>query len=149
MKASTLIKDSRNHLDRRKRPTPIISKFTVSGGRRKLVRRDYDKKTHLFVDLYSTRLFIAVLGLLLLSGFDAYMTLTLIYQGSVYEANPLMAYFLNYGIFHFTIAKLVITIASICVLCLFKNVRLTRIGLPVALKIYVLIVAYEFYIFMI
>jgi len=149
MKTITSTKDNRNRSDRRKTPTSIISRYTVSGGRRKIIRRDYEKGKHFFVDLYSTRLFIAVLTLLLLSGFDAYMTLTLIDQGSVYEANPFMAYFLDYGIFHFTAAKLIITIASICILCLFKNVRLTRIGLPVAINIYILIVAYEFYIFLI
>jgi hypothetical protein len=149
MKASTITKDSRNHSDRRKTPTPIISRHSLYGGQRKIIRRDYEKGKHLFVDLYSTRLFIAVLALLLLSCFDAYMTLTLIQKGSVYEANPFMAYFLDYGIFHFTAAKLIITIASICILCLFKNVRLTRIGLPVAINIYILIVAYEFYLFLI
>ena len=148
MKA-TNTKDSRNQSDRRITPTPVISKYTLHGGQRKIIRRDYDKGNHLFVDLYSTRLFIAVLDLLLLSGFDAYMTLTLISKGNVYEANPLMAYFLDYGILHFTVAKLIITIASICILCVFKNVRLTRIGLPVAIKIYIVIVAYEFYLFLI
>jgi hypothetical protein len=148
MMETAITTDFRNHTDRRKAPTPIISRFSLYGGRRKIIRRGYDKGGHLFVDLYSTRLFIAVLALLLLSVFDAYMTLTLINRGSVYEANPLMAYFLDYGIFHFTAAKLIITITAICILCLFKNVRLTRIGLPVAIKIYILIVAYEFYIFL-
>ena len=148
MKA-TSTKDSRNQSDRRITPTPVISKYTLYGGQRKIIRRDYEKGNHIFVDLYSTRLFIAVLVLLLLSGFDAYMTLTLINKGNVYEANPLMAYFLDYGILHFTVAKLIITIASICILCVFKNVRLTRIGLPVAIKIYIVIVAYEFYLFLI
>ena len=149
MESTTITNNSRNQSDRRKTPTPVISKFTISGGQRKTIRRDYDKGTHLFVDLYSTRLFIAVLVLLLLSCFDAYMTLTLIDRGTVYEANPFMAYFLDHGIFHFTAVKLIITIASICILCLFKNVRLTRIGLPLAINIYILIVVYEFYIFLI
>jgi len=149
METTISTKDSRNQLDRRKTPTPIISRYSLSGGQRRTIRRDYDKGTHLFVDLYSTRLFIAVLVLLLLSCFDAYMTLTLIDQGRVYEANPLMAYFLDHGIFHFTVAKLILTITSICILCLFKNVKLTRIGLPFAINIYLLIIAYEFYIFLI
>ena len=149
MKTTTSTKDSRNQSDRRSTPTPVISRYTLQGGQRKTVRRDYEKGKHLFVDLYSTRLFIAVLVLLLLSCFDAYMTLTLIDRGSVYEANPLMAYFLDYGIMHFTAAKLIMTITAICILCLFKNVRLTRIGLPLAINIYLLIVAYEFYIFLI
>jgi hypothetical protein len=125
MMETAITKDSRNQSDRRNSPTPIFSRFAIYGGQRKIIRRGYDKGEHLFVDLYSTRLFIAVLALLLLSVFDAYMTLTLIDRGSVYEANPFMAYFLDHGIFHFT-----------------------RIGLPVAIKIYILIVAYEFYLFL-
>ncbi len=149
MMETAITKDSRNQSDRRNSPTPIFSRFAIYGGQRKIIRRGYDKGEHLFVDLYSTRLFIAVLALLLLSVFDAYMTLTLIDRGNVYEANPFMAYFLDHGIFHFTAVKLIITIVAICILCLFKNVRLTRIGLPVAIKIYILIVAYEFYLFLI
>ncbi|UCH82454.1 MAG: hypothetical protein JSW20_07425 [Nitrospiraceae bacterium] len=140
---------SRTKQDRRVSPTPIISKYSIKGGRRRIVRRNDDKTAHIFVDLYSTRLFMIVLSLLFLSLFDAYMTLTLISKGKVYEANPFMAYFLDHGILHFTVVKLFITIASICILCIFKNVRLTRIGLPVAIKIYILIVAYECYLFMI
>ncbi len=149
MKSTTVTKNSRNQSDRRETPTPIFSRFTLYGGQRKIIRRDLDRGKHLFVDLYSTRLFIAVLALLLLSGFDAYMTLTLIKRGGVYEANPFMAYFLEHGIVHFTVAKLFITIGSLCILCLFKNVWLTRIGLPVAIKIYVVIIAYEFYLYLI
>jgi hypothetical protein len=149
MRFSFIRNDSKKRTDRRKTPTPIFSKYTFYGGRRKIIRRSDDKRKHLFVDLYSTRLFVAVLALLLLSGFDACLTLSLISRGHVYEANPFMAYFLDHGIFHFTVVKLIITITAICILCLLKNVRLTRIGLPIAIKIYILIVAYEFYLFLI
>jgi len=145
---NTQFKDnsSRELKDRRNRPTPLFSKYTFIGGQRKSVRRGEDKKRHLFVDLYSTRLLIAIIALLVLSCLDAYLTLVLIGKGKVIEANPVMAYFLDLGILPFTTIKFVITAFSLTILCLFKNVRATRISLPFALKIYLAIIAYEAYL---
>jgi hypothetical protein len=134
--------------DRRNSPTPIISKYTFSGGRRKTIRRKSDKKTHIFVDVYSTRLLIAVLSLLALSSLDACLTLALIEKGTVVEANPVMAFLLDYGVLPFSLIKFVITAMALIVLCLLKNVRITRIGLPVAIKIYLAVIIYEIYLYM-
>lgn len=146
---STAGRNSRLILDRRKCPTPIISRYTFYGGRRKSIRRKRDKKTIIYVDLYSTRLMMAVLSLLLLSCLDAYLTLELIAKGHVVEANPIMAFFLDYGTTPFTVVKFVITACCLIILCLFKNVKITRICLPFALKMYMIVIAYEFYLFMI
>jgi hypothetical protein len=139
----------RSGTDRRNCPTPIFSRYTIKDGRRKTIRRVKDKKIHLFVDLYSTRLLIAVLFLFSLSCLDAFLTLALINRGTVYEANPVMAYFLGYGIMPFTFTKFAITASAISVLCLFKNVSLTRISVPLAIKIYVAVIIYELYLFII
>jgi len=135
--------------DRRKCPTPIVSRYTFHGGRRKTVRRESEKKIYIYVDLYSTRLLIAAITLLLLSCLDAYFTIELIGKGHVIEANPVMAFFLDYGTKPFTVVKFVTTAFCLTILCLFKNVKITRICLPLAIKMYVLVIAYEFYLFMI
>jgi hypothetical protein len=140
---------SREYSDRRQTPTPVFSRYSLSGGRRRLVRRSEDKKKHLFVDLYSARLLIAIVLLMCLSSLDAYLTLELIERGKVIEANPIMAYFLNIGIMPFTTIKFVVTAMALIVLCVFKNVPVTRISLPVAIKIYMGVIAYECYLFMI
>jgi len=140
---------SRVSSDRRRCPTPVISKYTFSGGKRKKARREEDKKKCIFVDLYSTRLLIAVSFLLSLSCIDAYLTLALIEKGSVVELNPLMAFFLNFGVFQFSAIKFIITALSLIVLCLFKNVNITRIAVPVAMKIYLIVIMYELYLYMI
>ncbi len=139
--------NSRVITDRRKQPTPIVSKYTFSGGQRKIVRRSPDKQKHLFVDLYSTRLLLIVIALLLLSCTDAFLTLELINKEVAYEANPIMASVLSYGVLPFNIVKFTMTAFALIVLCLFKNAKITRISLPVLIKIYVAIVAYEFYLF--
>jgi hypothetical protein len=135
--------------DRRKCPTPIIGRYAFFGGSRKTIRRQAERKKHLFVDLYSTRLLIAVMCILLLSCIDAYLTLELIGKGSAVEANPFMAFFLEYGILPFTLTKFIITAFSLTILCLSKNSRITRICLPIAINMYLLVVIYEFYLFII
>lgn len=140
---------NRGFQDRRKCPTPMISRFTFYGGRRKTVRRTEDKKEHIYVDLYSTRLLVAVLSLLLLSSLDAFLTLALIDKGHAVEANPLMAMLLDYGTTPFAVIKFTITAFALIILCVFKNVKITRVCLPCAIKMYVCVVLYELYLFMI
>jgi hypothetical protein len=139
----------RESSDRRRCPTPVISKYTFTGGKRKKARREGDKKKCIFVDLYSTRLLIAVSFLLSLSCVDAYLTLALIEKGSVVELNPLMASFLNVGVFQFSLIKFIITALSLIILCLFKNVNITRIAVPVIMEIYLIVIVYEFYLYII
>ncbi len=141
-------KNNRLLVDRRKCPTPIISRYTLYGGRRKSVRREKEKKDFIYVDLYSARLLIVVVSLLILSCLDAYLTLELIGKGHVVEANPVMAFFLEYSTTAFTVVKFFITACCLIILCLFKNNKVTRISLPVAIKMYILVIAYEFYLFM-
>ncbi len=140
--------EKRDTADRRKSPTPVISRYTFFGGRRKAVRRESDKNRHLFVDLYSAGLLLYVLTLLCLSILDAYLTLVLIEKGKVVEANPVMAGFLGYGIMHFTIVKFVITAAALIILTVLKNLRLTRLSLPFALYLYIAVIIYEIYLYM-
>ncbi len=146
--SSQFTDENRDSSDRRRRPTPIISRFTFIDGKRKLIRRDKDKKGHLFVDLYSTRLLLIVVLLLGMSCLDAFLTLTLIEKGKVVEANPIMAYFLEFGVMPFTMIKFGITAAALVVLCLFKNVNITRIGIPLTIKIYLAVIIYELYLLM-
>ena len=141
--------DMRESPDRRRGPTPIISRYTLWGGRRRKARREGDKKDHIFVDLYSTRLLIAILFLLTMSCLDAFLTLELINKGIVYEANPVMAFLLDKGAFEFSLVKFVITSLSLIVICLLKNVKITRICLPVIIKIYMIVIIYELYLYIV
>jgi len=138
--------DRRILSDRRKRPTPIISRYTFFGGRRKTVRRETDKRRYLFVDLYSPLLLTGILALLLFCYADTYLTLTLIRHGIAAEANPFMALHLENGILSFILNKFFITAISITIICLFKNVYIARIALPFSLIVYLSVVAYEFYL---
>lgn len=139
---------SRDLPDRRSCPTPLFSRYTLWGGRRKMVRRTHEKRAHLFVDLYSARLLFIVGTIIFLSCTDAYLTLALIERGKVVEANPVMDALLSRGVLPFIVVKFAVTAAALLVLCLFKNARITRISLPLALKVYLCVIAYEIYLYL-
>lgn len=140
-------RDNRICADRRGGPTPIFSRYTFWGGQRMTIRRGTDEKKHLFVDLYSTRLLIAVMFLICLSCLDGFLTLFLIEKGSVIEANPVMAYFLGFGVLPFTFFKFNITALALTIMVLFKNVRITKYCLPFTISVYIVIITYELYLY--
>lgn len=134
-------------VDRRKRPTPMFSRYTFWGGRRKVIRREEDKTVHIFVDRYSRRLLLVILTLLLLNYADAYLTLYLINLGIVVEANPIMNFFLQYGVTHFILAKFLVTLFAIPILVLLKNLLLVRVLIFVLVIGYFSLISYQLYIF--
>ena len=150
--------------DRRMTPTPAISRYTFFGGRRKKARREYDVSKYLFVDQYSTRLFAAFMMLLSLCFLDAWLTVVLIDKGKAIEINPVMAFYMNHGIVTFTITKFLLTAMFITIFCLcknfyvrsfclvrkeYKNFYIIKMSLLLIIKLYLLIVIYEFYLFVI
>jgi len=140
--------ERRSLSDRRRRPTPPISRYTFYGGKRRIIRRQRDRDRYLFVDVYSTRLFLIILGVLILSCLDAFLTLSLIHRGVAFEANPVMASVLTYGVMPFTLIKFLLTAIALIVLCVLKNTRLVRITLPLILKIYIILILYEGYLYL-
>lgn len=139
-------KERRNFNDRRKRPTPILSRHTFLGGQRKSMRRKDDKGNHIFVDVYSTRLMIILLSLLIFSYVDAFLTLSLIKAGIVTEANPVLSFYLELDTSYFILNKTLLTAVSLVILCLHKNFLITKIGLPFATITYISVITYQIYI---
>lgn len=135
--------DGRIISDRRNRPTPIISRHTFIGGKRNTVRRKADKKKHIFVDLYSTQLFITLLTLLILNLGDCYFTLKLIKENIIVEANPIMAFYLGHGDASFVMSKFLIFTVSLFIFCLCKNFYITKVSLASSIIIYLLNIVYE------
>ncbi|MEJ2285789.1 MAG: DUF5658 family protein [Desulfobacterales bacterium] len=113
--------------DRRQKNNAQFKYFLVNG-RRELARRDEDKARYYFFDRYNQRMFAAITVILMLSIFDALLTLILIERGSS-ELNPVMAYFLDHGPLPFIIAKYLLTSFGVLVLLIFKNVFLNRINM--------------------
>ncbi len=138
--------NKRVYPDRRKRPTYLLSKYTLIWGRRRGVRRRTEKKKHIFVDLYSPLLLIVILSILLFSCADIFFTLELMKKGVITEANPSMAFHLENGTLSFIFNKFLITAVSLIILCLFKNNYIARFGLSFSIVVYMAIVTYQLYL---
>lgn len=95
-------------------------------GRRRTVRRNEDRKTHLYVDLYGHYLLLSLLIIILLCIFDAYFTIFHLEKGAR-EINPLMNFLIGYGNIHFFVIKYILTALGLSILCIYKNLFITRI----------------------
>jgi hypothetical protein len=113
--------------DRRQKNRTEFRYFFING-RRESARREEDKTRIFFFDRYNQRIFTAITAILMLSIFDALLTLILIERGSS-ELNPVMAFFLEYGPLPFIIAKYLLTSFGVVVLLIFKNVFINKLNM--------------------
>ena len=112
----------------RRRNTKAQFRYFLVNGRREAVRREEDRNRYFFFDRYNPKMFAAITAILMLSIFDAFLTLILIERGSS-ELNPVMAYFLEYGPLPFIIAKYLLTSLGVIILLIFKNVFINKINI--------------------
>ncbi len=135
----------RRGADRRGRPTPRLSRFSLGGGRRRVVRRE-DEREGSFVDLHGVRLWGLVLWVALMNVGDSYFTLVHLQAGGI-ELNPVAAALLQSGRFGFVFTKSVLIALALVVLAVHKNFFLARIGLWTATATYTLLVVYHLSLF--
>ncbi len=138
-----MMQDRRIIGDRRKLSTACLSKQTIFRGKRKTIRREADQNTYIPVDNYSTRLFIILLLLLLLSITDAYLTLSLVQVRNATELNPIMALYLEHGTATFFLEKFLFTSVAIFIFCVLNNYAVARASLALAIIFYSGLVYYE------
>jgi hypothetical protein len=122
-----LDQERRRGTDRRNNKKAQFKYFLVNG-RREQARREEDKGRAYFFDRYNQRIFAAITAILMLSIFDAFLTLVLIEKGSS-ELNPVMAYFLEHGPLPFIIAKYILTSFGVIALLFCKNVFLNPVNM--------------------
>lgn len=132
--------------DRRMQPTPILSRYTL-GGKRKAVRREEDRRRHIYVDQYSLRFFILLMAILLLGLADAFLTLHHVNVNNAEELNPIMNFFLGMSPKIFFNVKYILTGLCLIVLCLHKNLPIVKYLLGVVFLIYLVIVLNHLYLF--
>jgi hypothetical protein len=132
--------ERRQRADRRKKPTPMLSRWLVFG-RRRGGRRD-GEGDFVYVDRpggWVIAAFVAVIGLSLM---DAWYTLDLLRKGAT-EANPLMRAALQVSDEAFVVIKTAITLGGAGFLCLHKNWPLGRACLVIALLGYSALLVYH------
>jgi len=140
---NSVAEDKSDRTDRRVKPTPFLSRYTLTGGRRKAVRRNDDRRKHIFVDLYDTRLFIAIFILLILNVLDGYLTLILVQENIIVEANPIMAFCLDYGHVPFFWVKYLLMAVSLLIFCIFRGFKLSNISLAGSIMLYASVLIYQ------
>ena len=131
-------------VERRTRPTPRFSRYTLWGGRRRDLRREGEGDSS-FVDQYSVRVWVLVGWVALMNSADSFFTLLHLQDGGI-EVNPFAAWMLTAGRTGFVVIKSVLITLPLIVLCLHKNFPLARIGLLIAAGTYTLLCGYHIWL---
>lgn len=129
--------------DRRKCPTPFLSRYTFVG-RRRGARRGEEKYNY-YVDRLDKKTWTAIAIIIILSIADSIFTLYFLNKG-FREINPFMnvAIFIGKPVFIFS--KYAFTIIGILVLGLHKNFRYVTGLITLMISFYVLLNGYHIYL---
>lgn len=130
--------------DRRKRPTPFLSRYTFVGRRR--ASRRGDEKYNYYVDRLGGKAWFITLIIIVLSISDSLFTLHFLKRG-FREVNPLMNVAILIGKPIFIISKYIFTVIGILVLGLHKNFRFVKELIALIIIFYLLLNAYHIWLF--
>jgi hypothetical protein len=136
--------DKRNFIDRRKEPTPALSRYTFLG-RRKCFRRKADQQIGGYVDHYSSTLFLFLVSIIGLNVLDAFLTMLILEVGGC-ELNPFVRSVMDLYGEKFWFWKYAIVSLSILLLCLhsrFRRVKTIIVGIS---YVYIIVVLYHVYL---
>jgi hypothetical protein len=131
--------------DRRRQPTPRLSRWTFVGGRRRSARRAGEQAGS-FVDLHEPRLLALVMWIALLNLFDTFFTIVHLQRGGV-EFNPVAEQMLLSGRASFVVTKGVVIGLALLVLTVHKNYLVARAGLWLAALAYTLLTGWHLALF--
>lgn len=108
--------------DRRRHPTPFLSRHSLKG-RRRGVRRKRDLDRHIYVDRYGLHSVLIIFTAIILCIVDAVFTLQLVDKGAR-EVNPVMHFLLGFGPGAFLGVKYALTASSLLFLLVHSRRRL-------------------------
>lgn len=123
--------------DRRKRPTPMISRYTFFGGRREGGRRD-GETADIYVDVYSKQLVGLMVLFFALTVIDSVSTLIYLGKGGR-ELNPIAQWMIDQGGLFFVGVKGVLSALCLLFVMLHKNFKPARVALGVGFTFYFLL----------
>jgi hypothetical protein len=133
--------DQRTSSDRRRRPTPLFSRYMLTGGRRRQVRRTTDPKAA-YVDQLGTGISLLLILTFLFHCLDAGFTLTHLARGGR-ELNPVMGYLLRMGPGVFLGGKLTLAALGLWFLGVHKNFPMVRASIAFLFVLYAGVVGYH------
>ncbi len=134
--------EKRKDPDRRRKPTPMLSRYTVYRGRRRSFRRGEDRLRGGYVDQYGPRLFALLFLIVGLNILDAVFTRMILDFGGI-ELNPVVAWAIATFGDHFIIWKLAVIGFSLCLLCLHSKFRITKPVIATTVILYSSVVVYQ------
>jgi hypothetical protein len=138
--------DLRTVKDRRKQPTPGLSRF-ILWGQRRAFRREEDKKRGGYVDRYSSGLLFVLISVVGLNVLDALFTMMILDDGA-WEVNPVVRSVIQLYGDRFWIWKFVIVSIPLTLLCIHSKFRFV---MPVILGITTicfLVTLYQIFLYM-
>ena len=136
--------NKRTTIDRRKQPTPGLSRYTFLG-RRKMIRRKSDSQRGGYIDRYSSTLFFFLITIIGLNVLDALFTL-MILDLKGWEANPVVNSVISLYGTKFWVWKFSIVSVSLVPLCLHSRFRLVKEIIIAISCLYVMVVIYQIFL---
>lgn len=133
--------ERRDVADRRRCPTPAVSRYAVWGGRRSTVRRGADTQA-VYVDRIPPGILALILTVFSLHILDAFFTLFHVSRGGS-ELNPLMDYFLRIGPSVFLATKLGLAAVGLVFLGVHFRWPYVRHGLTALVLLYAGVLCYH------
>jgi hypothetical protein len=143
-KDSRPLPETREPSDRRRHPTPILSRYTLWGKRQSL-RRKEDKSRGGYVDRYSSGLLLLLVVLLALNAFDAIFTIFILDCGGR-EVNPLMGTLIAFCGERFWIWKFLMVALAVLFLCLHSQFPRVKSALWAVTLVYGGVILYQVYL---
>ena len=132
--------------DRRKQPTPGLSRFSFFG-RRKGFRRGADRLKGGYIDRYSPGLFFLLLLIVALNILDALLTIMILDHGG-WEINPFVRSAIAHFGEEFWVWKFIIVSIALILLCAHSKFKPTQTILVTIGFIYASVVLYEVFLLM-
>jgi len=136
--------DKRIIQNRRKQPTPGLSRYTFFG-QRKEFRRKSDQVKRSYVDRYSSKLFFFLVLILGLNVLDSIFTMMILDLKGV-EANPVVRSVIEIHGDKFWIWKFAIVSTCLILLCLHSTLKGVKGILFTISSIYLLVVFYQIFL---
>jgi len=138
------VNDPRAAKDRRKRPTPALSRHTFLG-RRKNLRRKSDREMGGYVDRYSSALFALLVLIIGLNILDALFTMTILDLAG-WETNPVVRSVIQLHGENFWIWKFALVSFCLVLLCLHSRFRFVRGMIIFLSSVYLVVVLYQLFL---
>jgi hypothetical protein len=133
--------ERRNFQDRRRQPTPILSRYTL-WGRRRMLRRKEDQEKGGYVDRYGAKLFFLLILIVGLNMLDSLFT-TMILDCGGWEVNPIVRSAIEVYGDNFWGWKFMIVSVNLILLCIHSKFRYVDRSILWITVLYLGVISYQ------